>query len=83
VFKRGIANSVHHARALILQRHIRVGRQIVNIPSFMVRVDSEKHIDYALQSPFGGGRAGRCKRSLIRRQAEKDAAGGSESEEDS
>jgi small subunit ribosomal protein S9e len=26
VFKRGIANSVHHARALILQRHIRVGR---------------------------------------------------------
>jgi small subunit ribosomal protein S9e len=48
----------------------------------MVRVDSEKHIDYALQSPFGGGRAGRVKRGLIRRQAEKDAAG-SEEEDDS
>lgn len=28
----------------------------------MVRVDSQKHIDFALNSPFGGGRAGRCKR---------------------
>lgn len=36
--------------------------QVVNIPSFMVRVDSQKHIDFALTSPFGGGRAGRVKR---------------------
>lgn len=79
VFKRGIANSVHHARCLIFQRHIRVGRQICNIPSFMVRVDSEKHIDYALQSPFGGGRPGRVKRQLVRRAAEK---GDEESEEE-
>merc|ERR1712046_371822 len=40
VFKRGLAKSIHHARVLIRQRHIRVGRQIVNVPSFMVRVES-------------------------------------------
>merc|ERR1711939_826006 len=38
VFKRGLAKSIHHARVLIRQKHIRVGRQIVNVPSFMVRV---------------------------------------------
>ena len=41
VFKLGLAKSIHHARVLIRQRHIRVGKQIVNIPSFMVRVDSQ------------------------------------------
>ena len=40
----------------------RVGKQIVNVPSFIVRVDSQKHIDFALNSPFGGGRPGRLKR---------------------
>ena len=46
----------------------RVGRQMVNIPSFLVRVDSEKHIDYSLTSPFGGGKPGRV--------AKKSAGGG-------
>jgi len=35
---------------------------MVNIPSFAVRVESEKVIEFALTSPFGGGRAGRVKR---------------------
>ncbi len=39
-----------------------MGKQIVNVPSFLVRVDSQKHIDFALNSPFGGGRPGRNKR---------------------
>ena len=47
VFKAGLAKSVHHARVLIKQRHIRVGKQVVNVPSFLVRLDSEKHIDFA------------------------------------
>merc|ERR1711939_251428 len=49
-------SKIHHARVLIRQRHIRVGKQIVNVPSFIVRLDSQKHIDFALTSPFGGGR---------------------------
>ena len=56
VFKLGLAKSIHHARVLIKQRHIRVGQQVVNAPSFMVHVDSEKHIQFAENSPYGGGR---------------------------
>ncbi|PWN87192.1 ribosomal protein S4 [Acaromyces ingoldii] len=66
VYKSGLAKSVHHARVLIRQRHIRVGKQIVNVPSFVVRLDSQKHIDFALTSPFGGGRVGRGKRKRER-----------------
>lgn len=73
VFKLGLAKSIHHARVLIRQRHIRVGKQIVNVPSFLVRVDSQKHIDFALNSPFGGGRPGRVKR---RNQKSKSGGGG-------
>ena len=65
VWRLGLAKSVHHARVLIKQGHIRVGKQIVNVPSFLVRKDSERHIDFALNSPFGGGRPGRNKRKAL------------------
>jgi small subunit ribosomal protein S9e len=82
VYKLGLAKSIHHARVLIRQRHIRyhpikysVGKQIVDIPSFIVRLDSQKHIDFSLTSPYGGGRPGRVKRK-------RAAAGGGEDAED-
>merc|ERR1712100_96157 len=78
VFKLGLAKSIHHARTLIRQRHIRVGKQICDIPSFLVRVDSEKHIDFALTSPFGGGRPGRVRR---KRMNSKGGDGGGEEED--
>ncbi|KAH3763473.1 40S ribosomal protein S9-2 [Pelomyxa schiedti] len=62
VLKQGLAKSVHHARVLIRQRHIRVGKQIVTSPSFMVRVSSQGHIDFSLTSAYAGGRIGRVKR---------------------
>merc|ERR1719355_285211 len=65
VYKRGLAKSIHHARVLIRQKHIRVGHQIVDIPSFMVRVESQPHIEFSVSSPFGGGRAGRVKRKSM------------------
>ena len=74
VFKQGLAKSIHHARVLIKQRHIRVGKQMVDVPSFMVRVDAEKHIDFAMTSPFGGeGRKGR-----VARKRAKASGGGDE-----
>ena len=79
VFKLGLAKSVHHARVLIRQRHIRVGKQIVNIPSFMVRTESQKHIDFAITSPYGGGRPGRKKRKSI---AAKGGGGDADEDED-
>uniref|UniRef100_A0A6G5A1S7 Small ribosomal subunit protein uS4 n=2 Tax=Ixodidae TaxID=6939 RepID=A0A6G5A1S7_RHIMP len=77
VFKHGLAKSIHHARVLIRQRHIRVRKQVVNVPSFVVRLDSEKHIDFSLKSPFGGGRPGRVKRKNMRK-----AQGGTAQEEE-
>jgi hypothetical protein len=54
-----------------------VRKQLVNIPSFIVRLDSQKHIDFALRSPFGGGRAGRVKRKNM-----KKGQGGGAAEDD-
>lgn len=81
VFKLGLAKSIHHARVLISQRHIRVGKQIVTIPSFLVRLDSQKHIDFALTSPYGGGRPGRVKRRNQKKNEGGDDAGDEEEEE--
>merc|ERR1719231_1403875 len=79
VFKQGLAKSIHHARVLIRQRHIRVGRQICDIPSFVVRTDSEKHIDFALTSPFSqGGRPGR----VARKHAAAGGGKGGDDDED-
>ena len=105
VYKLGLAKSIHHARVLIRQRHIRyaplktpthvheipmltkydssVGKQIVNVPSFIVRLDSQKHIDFALTSPFGGGRPGRVRRKKAKAAESKEEGeeGGEEEEE--
>mmetsp|Transcript_5406 Transcript_5406/g.7201 ORF Transcript_5406/g.7201 Transcript_5406/m.7201 type:complete len:192 (+) Transcript_5406:25-600(+) len=61
-----LAKSIHHSRCLIRQRHIRVGRNLVNVPSFMVNVDSEKLVEYAHTSPLGNNaRPGRVKRKKL------------------
>merc|ERR1711988_853497 len=77
VFKLGLAKSIHHARVLIRQRHIRVRKQVVNVPSYVVRLDSQKHIDFSLNSPYGGGRPGRVKR----KNAKKGDGKGDEDED--
>lgn len=84
VFKLGLAKSIHHARVLIRQRHIRVGKQIVNVPSFIVRLDSQKLIDFALTSPLGGGRPGRVARRSAKAAASKgsNSSAAAEDEED-
>ena len=62
VAQRKLANSIHHSRVMIRQRHIAVGKQMVNIPSFMVRVSSEQHIQISPKSVFKTGENGRMKR---------------------
>merc|ERR1711879_270250 len=78
VFKLGLAKSIHRARVLIRQRHIRVRKQVVNVPSYIVRLDSQKHIDFSLKSPLGGGRPGRVKR----KNAKKPKGGGGDASDD-
>ena len=59
----------------------RVRKQVVNIPSFLVRLDSQKHIDFSLRSPYGGGRPGRVKRKNAKK-GQGGAGGGEDEEED-
>ena len=83
VFKMSLARSIHHARVLIRQRHIRVRKQIVNVPSFMVRLEAQKHIDFSMKSPLGGGRPGRVKRKNLKKAAEKpDEDAGSDADDE-
>ncbi|KAK6160981.1 hypothetical protein DH2020_004362 [Rehmannia glutinosa] len=67
VFKACMAKSIHHARVLIKQRHI--------------RVDTQKYIDFSHTSPFGGGHYGRVKRKN-QKAAAKKASGGDGDEDD-
>ena len=43
----------------------------MNSPSFLVRVESEKLVDFAVTSPFGQGREGRRKRKNSKRKQAK------------
>ena len=77
VAKRKLANSVHHARILIRQRHIAVGKQLVTIPSYLVRVSSEQHIQLAPTSVYKTGKLGRTKT----KKSKKSTAGGDADDE--
>ncbi|WP_369074942.1 S4 domain-containing protein, partial [Vibrio cholerae] len=70
--KLGHAKSMHHARSLIRHRHIKVGNQVVNVPSFMVKLESEKFIAISERSPYfnsGQGRPGRTKRKTLKKNS--------------
>eukprot|EP00826_Nyctotherus_ovalis_P017078 TRINITY_DN1499_c0_g1_i7.p2 TRINITY_DN1499_c0_g1~~TRINITY_DN1499_c0_g1_i7.p2 ORF type:complete len:174 (-),score=60.27 TRINITY_DN1499_c0_g1_i7:133-654(-) len=62
VLKKKMARSHHEARVMIYQRHIRVGKQLVNIPSFMVRVENESQITHAANSSLASNKPGRTKK---------------------
>ena len=52
VLRKGLAKSIHHARVLIRGKMIRVGKQIVDSPSFLVRVESEPLVQLAENTPL-------------------------------
>ena len=51
VYKKGLANSLKHARQLIVHGHIAVNDRRVTIPSYMVNVEEEKGIGYYMTNP--------------------------------
>lgn len=71
VRQNNIARSIHHSRVLIRQRHIQVNGQIVNVPGFMVRVSSEKHINFAETSTL---HPTSIKEGRVKRMAKKRAS---------
>lgn len=75
-------NVLKHCLIVVFYLMCRVRKQVVNIPSFVVRLDSQKHIDFSLKSPFGGGRPGRVKRKNLKKAAGGGGGGGGDDEED-
>ncbi|RVD92160.1 ribosomal S4 [Tubulinosema ratisbonensis] len=70
VFNSGLANSVHQARAMIINRHICVDGNVVDQPGFMVPVDKEGHIDFYKYSPLVSDKLGRSKKRKLKLQGE-------------
>ncbi|KAJ8911634.1 hypothetical protein NQ315_016784 [Exocentrus adspersus] len=66
----GLANSVHQARAMIINRHICVDGNVVDQPGFMVPVDKEGHIDFYKYSPLVSDKLGRSKKRKLKLQGE-------------
>jgi small subunit ribosomal protein S9e len=75
IYGLSLAKTIHHARVLIRQKHFRVGKQMVNIPSYLVRTESEKHITHVPRSSLLGVHPGRVKKK-------KAKAGEKKSEEE-
>jgi len=73
VFKAKIAKSPHEARVMIFQRHIRVGKQLVNIPSFMVRVENENQVEMSPGSSLTGVKMGRTKKMKSKGKSKSEA----------
>jgi hypothetical protein len=73
-----ISSYVVNKRNSFFFKKKRVGKQIVNVPSFMVRASSQKHIGWSSTSPFGGGPDGRVKRKNSKKGKEE---GGNEEED--
>ena len=69
-----VENVVRHFSYLI--SFCRVGKRVVNVPSFNVRVDSQKHIDSI------AGRPGRGKKKAAKAAASAAAGGGDAADDD-
>ena len=52
VYLKGLAATPKQARQLVVHGHIAIRGRRVTVPSYMVRVDEEKDIDYAPDSPL-------------------------------
>ncbi len=58
----------------------RVGKQMVNVPSFMVRVENDQHIDFVPTSALISNKLGRVKKKAIRKKEGKEEESGAESD---
>jgi small subunit ribosomal protein S4 len=52
VYKLGLAKSIHQARQLIVHGHIAVKESVARSPGRLVKLDEERQVTYAPNSPF-------------------------------
>lgn len=64
VLKSGFARNIHHARLLIVHKHIVIKGKVINKPSMTVRVENDGHIELNPYSSISGYRKGRYAKSI-------------------
>ncbi len=52
VFEKGLAQTIYHARQLVVHRHIQIKGKIINAPSYIVKRQQEDYIGFAANSPL-------------------------------
>ena len=52
VYKKGLSISLHHARQLIVHRHVKCLGRVVNVPSYNVKKGVEETIELTSDSPL-------------------------------
>ncbi|KAG2638527.1 hypothetical protein PVAP13_2NG599600 [Panicum virgatum] len=71
-------NKLDYVLALTVENFLQRRLQTIVFKNGMAKVESEKHIDFSLTSPLGGGPAGRVKR----KNQKKASGGGGDGEDD-
>ncbi|MEM0057036.1 MAG: 30S ribosomal protein S4 [Candidatus Geothermarchaeota archaeon] len=52
VYRKGLAKSIHHARQMIVHRHIMIGDRIVDRPGYLVKREEEPLVRLNPRSPY-------------------------------
>ena len=52
VFEKGFAQTIYHARQLVVHRHIQINGKVINAPSYIVKKDQEDFIGLTATSPL-------------------------------
>ena len=59
-----------------------VRKQMINVPSFIVQLEDQKHIDFAMTSPFAGGPPGKTKKMKMKQAARRMQDGGGDDDDE-
>jgi small subunit ribosomal protein S4 len=56
VFEKGFAQTIYHARQLVVHRHIQINGKVINAPSYIVKKDQEDFIGLTATSPLSAAK---------------------------
>ena len=52
VYKKGLARSIYQARQMVTHGHISVAGNVIDSPSALIKIEEEKTLDFAPNSPY-------------------------------
>jgi small subunit ribosomal protein S4 len=56
VFEKGLAQTIYHARQLVVHRHIQINGKVINAPSYIVKKTQEDYIGLTATSPLSAAK---------------------------